>query len=89
MKEHEFTLILTAEPNEDEADQLYGLFDDGTIFTVANIPQIHFHRAARSLEDAIYSAITNVSTIGFDVARVEIDPQIVMRQVSTMPAYAH
>ena len=56
MKEHEFTLVLTAEPNEALADQLYGLFDDGTILTIAGVPQIHFHRAALSLEEAIYVA---------------------------------
>lgn len=89
MNEHEFTLVLTAEPNEEEADKLYGLFDDGTLFTIAGVPQISFHRAALSLEEAIYSAITNVTSTGFGVARVEIDPKIVMKRVSAMPAYAH
>ena len=53
MKEHQFTLVLTAEPNEQEADELYGLFDDGTLCTIAGVPQIHFHRAALSLESVI------------------------------------
>ena len=44
MKTHEFTLILTADPNEEEADRLYSIFDDGTITTVDGVPQIHFHR---------------------------------------------
>jgi hypothetical protein len=50
MKVHEFTLMLTADPNEEESAQLYSIFDDGTIVTIASVPQIHFHRAAPSLE---------------------------------------
>jgi len=34
MKEHEFTLVLTADPTEDEADEMYGTFDDGTIASI-------------------------------------------------------
>ncbi len=79
MKEHEFILILTADPNEEEADRLYGLFDDGTIATIAGVPQIHFHRQARSFKEAIRSAIVNVISAGFDVARVEIEPQMVLQ----------
>ena len=74
MKEHEFTLVLTADPNEEEADRLYGTFNDGTISTVAGVPQIHFHRGAGSLEEALHSAIGDVRSAGFDVARVEMAP---------------
>lgn len=79
MKEHEFTLILTADPNEDDADKMYGKFDDGTIATIAGIPQIHFHREAGSLEEAIRSAIGDVRAAGFEVARVEIEPNAVLQ----------
>ena len=79
VKEHEFTLVLTADPGEDEADKLYGTFDDGTISTIAGVPQIHFHRRARSLEEAIRAAIGDVRTAGFDVARVEIEPDAMVR----------
>ena len=72
MKEHEFTLMLTADSTEAEADKLYGTFDDGTISTIAGVPQIHFHREAGSLEEAIRSAIGDVRATGFDVARVEM-----------------
>ena len=37
MKEHEFTLVLTADPNEDEADKMYATFNDGTISTIAGM----------------------------------------------------
>jgi len=41
MKPHEFTLVLTADPDDEQADRMYGTFDDGTISTVAGVPQIH------------------------------------------------
>ena len=71
---HEFTLVLTADPNEEESDRLYGVFNDGTIVTTAGVPQVHFHREAPSLEDAIGSALAHVRKAGFDVVRVEIEP---------------
>jgi hypothetical protein len=77
MKEHEFTLILTTDPSEAEADRLYGCCDDGTLSTIAGVPQIHFHRAALSLEEAIRSAIGDVRAAGFDVERVEMEPAAV------------
>ena len=75
LKIHEFTLILTAEPNEEEADRLYSLFQDGTIATIAGVPQISFHREALSLEEAIGTALANVRKAGFDAVRVEIEPR--------------
>jgi len=79
MKEHEFTLVLNADPNEEEADRMYGTFNDGTISTVAGVPQIHFHREAESLEAAIQSAIRDVRSTGFDVERVEMLPSAVLQ----------
>ena len=79
MKEHEFTLLLTADPTEAEADKLYGIFDDGTISTIAGIPQVHFHRQAASLEEAIRSAIGDIRAAGFDAARVEMEPNAVLQ----------
>jgi hypothetical protein len=79
MKTHEFTLVLTADPNEEEADKMYGAFDDGTISTLAGVPQVRFHREAESLEEAIRSAIGDVRSSGFDVARVEMEPNSVLQ----------
>ncbi len=78
MKTHEFTLVLTADPNEDEADKMYGAFNDATISTLAGVPQVRFHREAGSLEVAIRSAIGDVRSVGFDVARVEMEPSAVL-----------
>ena len=77
MKILEFTLILTSEPNEEEVDQLYRTVDDGTLATIEGMPQIHFHREALSLEEAIESAVVDVREAGFDVLRVEIEPELV------------
>ncbi|HUG92120.1 MAG TPA: hypothetical protein VML55_14870 [Planctomycetaceae bacterium] len=79
MKEHEFTLILTADPTDEEADRLYGTFQDGTLSTVAGVPQIHFHREAASLEDAMRSAVADLRAAGFDVGRVELLPEALMQ----------
>jgi hypothetical protein len=76
MKEHEFTLVLTTDPDEGAADRLYGAFDDGTIATIAGVPQILFHREAASLEEAIRSAVGDVRSAGFDVERVEMQPDM-------------
>ena len=78
MKVHEFTLVLTADPNEEEADRLYATFNDGTISTIAGVPQVHFHRQAGSLEEAIRSAIDDVRSQGFDVARVQMEPNAIL-----------
>ena len=74
MRVHEFTLILTADPNEEESNRLYSIFNDGTLVTMAGVPQIHFHREAPSLEEAIGSALAQVRKAGFDAVRVEIEP---------------
>lgn len=80
---HEFTLILTADPNEEESARLYGIFNDGTIVTTAGVPQVHFHREAPSLEDAIGSALAHVRKAGFDVVRAEIEPRNVFTAQSS------
>ncbi len=74
MKPHDFTLILTADPAEEESDRLYGILNDGTLVTAAGVPQIHFHREAPSLEEAIGSALAQVRKAGFDVVRVKVGP---------------
>ncbi len=81
MKEHEFTLVLTADPTDSEADKLCGVFDDGTISTIAGVPQIHFHREAGALEEAIRSAIGDVRSAGFDVSRVEMEPSALLQTI--------
>ena len=81
MKIHEFTLILIADPNEEESNRLYEVFDDGTLVTSVDGPKICFHHEAPSLEEAIGSALVNVKLEGFDVLRVEIEPEVLAREI--------
>ena len=74
IREHEFSLILTSEPDDEQADKMYGRFTDGTISTIAGVPRVDFHRESSSLEEAIRSAIGDVRSQGFDVERVEMLP---------------
>ena len=84
MKTHEFTLILTAAPNEEKAERLYSIFDDGTIATVEGVPQIHFHREAFSLESAIVSALLDLRKAGFDAVRVRINPKVILGAIGNI-----
>lgn len=79
MKEHCFALVLNRDPSDDESDKLYGTIDDGTIATIAGVPQIAFHRKSESLESAIRSALKDVQASGFAILRVEIEPQSVLQ----------
>ena len=79
---HKFVLILTADPNEKESNRLYEAFDDGTLVTSFDIPKICFHREAPSLEEGIGSALVNVKLAGFDVLRVEIEPEVMLGEFS-------
>lgn len=81
MKEHRFTLVLATDPTDEESDRLYGVFNDGTISTIAGLPQIHFHRDASSLEAAIRSALEDVRSAGLTVRMVEIEPAEVLQAV--------
>ena len=81
MKEQTFTLILTTDPNDDEADRLYGIIADGTLSTIAGVPQINFHRQATHLESAIRSAMQDVRSSGLDILRVEIEPESMLQQI--------
>jgi hypothetical protein len=78
MKTHEFTLVLTADPSEAEAEMLYGICNDGTLATIAGVAHIDFHRQAAGLEDALRSALKDVRSAGLTVARVEMVPGAIL-----------
>ena len=79
MKEHEFTLILTCDPDEAGADALYAVLDGGTVLTTNGVPQVHFLRKAESLEEAIRAAIGEVKSAGFVALRVEMEPKSLLQ----------
>ncbi len=72
MKIHEFTLILGQDPNDDEADRLYGEVRDATLATSGGIAELAFHRKADTLENALRTAIEQVRKAGFPIDRVEM-----------------
>ncbi len=84
MRIYEFTLVLTTDPNEEEVDRLYSIFDDGTIATIEGVPQIHFHREAFSLESAIVSALLGLRKAGFEVVRVYINPSTMLGAIGSI-----
>lgn len=57
----------------DDADRLYGRFDDGSMSSSNCLTKIEFHREAATLDTAIRSAIADIEHCGFHVARVSID----------------
>jgi hypothetical protein len=80
MTKYEFTLVLKGPVRLTErvANALFEAgCDDGTPGTCDGVFSIDFHRKARSLEEAIRSAMGNVKTAGFDVERVEIEAESV------------
>lgn len=82
MNKYAFTLILS-EPLELTDDLAEALFtagcDDGTPGTCNGVFFIDFHREAGSFEEAMRSAIADVQTAGYAVARVEIEAEAVVQ----------
>ena len=75
---YDFTVVLKDSPEltAELADRLFEAgCDDGSPGMCAGITSIDFHRDAGSLEEAIRSAVTDVSAAGCVVARVEIDAE--------------
>ena len=80
MNKYDFTLILaeSLELTDGIADALFAAgCDDGTPGTCHGVFSIDFHREGISLEEAIRSAIADVKTAGYEVARVEIEAEAV------------
>ena len=76
MKTYEFDVVLKGllEIGDDEADVLFAAgCDDGTPVCRDGLVWVHFDREAMSLESAIRSAVAQVQSAGFRVAKVELD----------------
>jgi hypothetical protein len=76
MCNHAFTLILRGiqEVTEEAANALFEAgCDDGTFCARDGVAFVHFDREARTLDEAIQSALDDVRAAGFDVDRVESD----------------
>ena len=80
MGKYEFTLILdgSLELTEEIADELFEAgCEDGTPGICSGVFSVDFRRQARSLEEAIRSAMAEVKSAGYQVARVEIEAEAV------------
>jgi len=77
MREHEFTLVLKTDPSDQASDALYAIFSDGTISTIAGVPRIHFHREAKTINEAIRSALSDVRSTKIEIERVELQPEAI------------
>ena len=70
-----FTLVGVDELTVEVADVLYEAgCDDASPHSEGPTVYLDFHREAKSLGDAIGSAVKDVERAGFTVARVDIDP---------------
>jgi hypothetical protein len=82
MHKYDFTLILTEllELTDDLADALFAAgCGDGTPGTCKGVFSIDFHREAKSLEEAMRSAIGDVRAAGYEVERVEIEAEAIVQ----------
>ena len=65
------------EETEEDANRLYEAgCSDGSISTSGGVTWIDFHRQASTMEEAIRSAIADVQAAGFQVAQVQLQPEI-------------
>lgn len=82
---HTFTLLLVNE-HELTTELEDALFeagcDDGMLFSKNQVVYIEFDRDADSLEEAIVSAINEVESAGFQVARVEPSDLVTSAEIS-------
>jgi hypothetical protein len=83
MQTYRFTLVLTErEESEDDAEDLYSRFDDGSLITSEGVTRIEFDRGANSLREAVSSAIGDVERTRFRVARVETPESHVVEEIN-------
>ena len=76
MKTYEFDVVLknVSEVSDEEADALFAAgCDDGTPASCNGLAWVHFDREARSLEEAIRTAVAQVQSGGLVVAKVQMD----------------
>lgn len=79
---YDFTLIIkeTNEFTESVADILYKAgCDDGTLSTCNGILAIDFHRESATMDQAIRSAIQDVTSTGLTVKNIDVSVESIMQ----------
>lgn len=90
MHKYHFTVFLSglSEITEDASHALFEAgCDDGSPASCDGSVWVNFHRDARSLEEAIRSAVANIREAGLEPLRVEIDRDDLLELVE-MPSEA-
>lgn len=66
--------LVVGQPEIDEAgtDALYGCCKEGTLITDSKVTLMDFDREVDPVDEAVRSALADVSAAGFRVARIEI-----------------
>ena len=85
MDRFEFQIVLSGvdEMTEEISNALYAVgCDDGTPFSSEGVAAMGFTREARSIEEAIRSAIADIQRAGYSVARVESADQPVFLRIN-------
>lgn len=83
MDAFEFTLRIDQRLSEEsEMDAIYGQCADCSLLVEGDATYLQFHRKARSLRNAIRSAIADVNAAGYHVAHVEMGPDSVTTQTA-------
>ncbi len=75
--EYDFTLILAgaADVTDSAANRLFECgCDDGLFGATGGVGYVDFTRESTSMEKAISSAIADVKKAGFEVERIEVEP---------------
>ncbi|MGH3449227.1 MAG: hypothetical protein ACRDQW_00560 [Haloechinothrix sp.] len=83
MDTFEFTLRLNQRiAEESEMDIVYAQCADCSLLVEGEVTLLRFHREAKSLKEAIRSAIADVNAAGYHVAHVEMEPDSVTTQTA-------
>lgn len=70
-----FTLILSAEPDDDQAERLYERCPDATLGVRAGVPYAAFDREAPSVPDAIRSAMQDLRVAAPSIHVLRVEPE--------------
>ena len=85
MAQHEFTLLLDRNPEDEDFDALFNAgLDDTTPEYGPKTPfMLHVHRNAPTLNDAITSAVQQTSTAGFNMLGILSEDVISLKTIAT------
>lgn len=72
MVEYTLQLWIDRSLTDDDVERIYGACDDASAGSGADRSYVMFTRQARTLEDAVASAVRDVETVGFPVSSIEV-----------------